>query len=68
VTMAVHGHMNRPQTQEITRRDGKKEIVQVGGSRESAKEFKWGIIVTGVGALLLILSETSKGEKAGYNF
>jgi hypothetical protein len=68
IIMTVHGHLNRPKTQEIVRSDGKRETVETGGSRASATEFKWGIVITGIGAVLLLLTETSKAEKQGYNF
>jgi len=66
--MAVHGHANRPQWQEITRRDGRREMKMISGNNVAGREFRFGLIVICVGCVLLIVAEKPKSERAGYNF
>ena len=68
IALAIIGFMDRPQVQLIQLKNGDVLEVQTGDSVGARPAFRYGIIFTGLGAVLLLACGKSRAEKSGYNF
>ena len=68
LTMTVIGYRDRPRAKEIVLGDGRVMIDEHDPLPGSAAGFRYGILFTGIGTILLFLCGRSASEKSGYNF
>jgi hypothetical protein len=68
LAMTWAGYAGRSERRETPLHNGRVFVEETGDTPGSATAFRYGIVVSGVGAILFALSGKSSSERNGYNF